>query len=158
MKWRGIQQCTNLLVVLSRAAVGTDVLRACAGCVAAINRTRRAAIEIRGDAAALSNGSRLQRLGPEDEEKSVNQDPRLVAYRSFPPCNPAALALLYFVGALTEPPASARPDTNNPADKMTSAVEIVMKLLCIGSKASFGYRSDATLQLILILPAYSSLT
>lgn len=115
------------------AAVGTDVLRACAGCVAAIDRTRRAAIEIRGDAAALSNGSRPQRLGPEDEEKSVNQDPRLVAYRSFPPCNPAALALLYFVGALTEPPASARPDTNNPADKMTSAVEIVMKLLCIGS-------------------------
>lgn len=109
------------------------MLRACAGCVAAIDRTRRAAIEIRGDAAALSNGSRLQRLGPEDEEKSVNQDPRLVAYRSFPPCNPAALALLYFVGALTEPPASARPDTNNPADKMTSAVEIVMKLLCIGS-------------------------
>jgi hypothetical protein len=109
------------------------VLRACAGCVAAIDRTRRAAIEIRGDAAALSNGSRLQRLGPEDEEKSVSQNPRLVAYRSFPPCNPAALALLYFVGALTEPPASARPDTNNPADKMTSAVEIVMKLLCIGS-------------------------
>ena len=67
------------------------------------------------------------------KRNSVNQDPRLVAYRYFPHCNPAALALLYFVGAPTEPPASARPDTNNPVDKMTSALEIVMKILCIGS-------------------------
>jgi len=56
-----------------------------------------------------------------------------VTYRAFQPCNPAALALLYFVGALVEPAASARPDTNNPADKMTSAAVIVTRLLYIAS-------------------------
>jgi hypothetical protein len=46
---------------------------------------------------------------------------------------PAELALLYFVGALAEAPASARFDA--PAERMTSAAAIVTRLLLIVSSS-----------------------
>jgi hypothetical protein len=49
--------------------------------------------------------------------------------------DPTELALLYFVGALAEAPASARLDTSDPADRMTSAAAIMTRILYIPSSS-----------------------